>query len=342
MIGTAFDTKTVASARGLGKRFGDFVALDGIDFSLQENKIYGLLGCNGAGKTTLMQILTGQEFQTSGAVEIFGQAPHENSRVLTDVCFVKESQKYPDDFRVAHVLATARHLLPRWNEELAQTLLEDFDLPLCRKVKKLSRGMTSALGVTVGLASRAPLTLFDEPYLGLDAVARHLFYDRLLADYAEHPRTVVLSTHLIDEVSDLIEHVILIDKGRIVLDEDTDALREGAVVVSPWRRSSQTSPRTRLSCTVNRWEITNGLPSRPPCRTPNGTGRSTTVCISSRSAFNNSWSAVPRPPRRTRDDEPGPDRLPHPHRRLAAARRVATGRAGRVVHDRCGHLRDGR
>ena len=232
MIGTAFDTKTIASARSLGKRFGDVTALDDIDFSLQENKIYGLLGRNGAGKTTLMQILTGQEFPTSGAVEVFGQAPHENSRVLTDVCFVKESQKYPDDFRVGHVLATARHLLPHWNEELAQTLLEDFDLPLCRKVKKLSRGMTSALGVTVGLASRAPLTLFDEPYLGLDAVARHLFYDRLLADYAEHPRTVVLSTHLIDEVSDLIEHVILIDKGRIVLDEDTDALREGAVVVS--------------------------------------------------------------------------------------------------------------
>ena len=232
MIGTISDTKTIASARGLGKRFGDFAALDAIDFSLQEKKIYGLLGRNGAGKTTLMQIVTGQEFPTSGAVEVFGQAPHENARVLTDVCFVKESQKYPDDFKVRHVLASARHLLPHWNEELAQTLMEDFDLPSCRKVKKLSRGMTSALGVTVGLASRAPLTLFDEPYLGLDAVARHLFYDRLLADYAAHPRTVVLSTHLIDEVSDLIEHVILIDKGRIVLDEDADALRGGAVVVS--------------------------------------------------------------------------------------------------------------
>ena len=232
MIGTISDTKTIASARGLGKRFGDFAALDAIDFSLQEKKIYGLLGRNGAGKTTLMQILTGQEFPTSGAVEVFGQAPHENARVLTEVCFVKESQKYPDDFKVRHVLASARHLLPHWNEELAQTLMEDFDLPSCRKVKKLSRGMTSALGVTVGLASRAPLTLFDEPYLGLDAVARHLFYDRLLADYAAHPRTVVLSTHLIDEVSDLIEHVILIDKGRIVLDEDADALRGGAVVVS--------------------------------------------------------------------------------------------------------------
>jgi ABC-2 type transport system ATP-binding protein len=99
-------------------------------------------------------------------------------------------------------------------------------------VKKLSRGMRSALGVIIGLASRAPLTLFDEPYLGLDAVARQLFYDRLLADYAEHPRTVVLSTHLIDEVANLLEHVIVVDSGRIVVDEDADALRGRAVLVS--------------------------------------------------------------------------------------------------------------
>jgi ABC-2 type transport system ATP-binding protein len=85
--------------------------------------------------------------------------------------------------------------------------------------------MLSALGIIVGLASRAPLTCFDEPYLGLDPVARRIFYDQLLADYAEHPRTVVLSTHLIDEVSDLIEHVLLIDRGRLLLDEDAEALR---------------------------------------------------------------------------------------------------------------------
>lgn len=99
-------------------------------------------------------------------------------------------------------------------------------------VKKLSRGMLSALGVIIGLASRAPLTFFDEPYLGLDAVARQLFYDRLLADYAENPRTVVLSTHLIDEASDLIEHVVVIDRGRILIDEDAESLRGGAVTVS--------------------------------------------------------------------------------------------------------------
>jgi ABC-2 type transport system ATP-binding protein len=92
--------------------------------------------------------------------------------------------------------------------------------------------MLSALGVIIGLASRAPLTLFDEPYLGLDAVARQLFYDRLLADYAEHPRTVMLSTHLIDEVSELIEHVLLIDRGQLLVDEDADTLRGQVITVS--------------------------------------------------------------------------------------------------------------
>src|ERR1700709_2720420 len=111
-------------------------------------------------------------------------------------------------------------------------MLSDFRLPTNRRIKKLSRGQLSAVGVIVGLASRAPLTFFDEPYLGLDAVARQLFYDRLLADYAEHPRTVVLSTHLIDEVSDLIEHVVLMDQGKVLIDEDADVLRGRAVTVT--------------------------------------------------------------------------------------------------------------
>jgi ABC-2 type transport system ATP-binding protein len=97
--------------------------------------------------------------------------------------------------------------------------------------------MLSAAGVIVGLASRAPLTIFDEPYLGLDAVARSIFYDRLLEDYAEHPRTVILSTHLIDEISRLLEHILVIDQGRLVLDEDAEALRGRAfTVVGPAAR----------------------------------------------------------------------------------------------------------
>ncbi|MGW0103436.1 AAA family ATPase, partial [Nocardia sp. NPDC003354] len=142
------------------------------------------------------------------------------------------SQTYPTAYQVRHVLSLAKRLFPNWDEDFAQSLVDDFDLPRKRKVRKLSRGMLSALGVTIGLAARAPLTFFDEPYLGLDAVARQLFYDRLLADYAENPRTVVLSTHLIDEVADLIEHVLLLDRGKLLLDAPSDELRGEVVEAS--------------------------------------------------------------------------------------------------------------
>ncbi len=107
-----------------------------------------------------------------------------------------------------------------------------FGLPLDRRIKKLSCGMRSMLGATIGLASRAALTWLDEPYLGLDAGSRATFSQALMADYAEHPRTIVLSSHLIDEVADLLEHVVVLDRGRVVLDDDVDALRGRAVTVS--------------------------------------------------------------------------------------------------------------
>ncbi|GAA1246088.1 ABC transporter ATP-binding protein [Pseudonocardia aurantiaca] len=217
---------------GVSKRYGDLTALDGVSMELQENRIHGLLGRNGAGKTTVMQILTGQGFETAGTVEVFGQHPYENANVLNRVCFIKESQRYPDNFKVKHAMRAAQLLHASWDDGFARELIADFGLPADRSIKKLSRGMLSIVGVIIGLASRAPLTFFDEPYLGLDAVARQMFYDRLLADYSEHPRTVVLSTHLIDEVSDLIEHVVLIDKGRVLIDEDADALRSRAVTVT--------------------------------------------------------------------------------------------------------------
>lgn len=222
---------TVVDVHHLTKRFGSVTAVDDVSFSLDEGKIYGLLGRNGAGKTTLMSLLTGQEFATAGQIDVFGESPVENAGVLERVCFIKESQKYPDDFKVKHVLTMAPRFFPRWDQAFADRLVADFRVPLDRKMKKLSRGQFSAVGVIVGLASRAPLTFFDEPYLGLDAVARQLFYDRLLADYAQHPRTVVLSTHLIDEVSDLLEHVLVIDAGKLLVDSPADELRGSATTV---------------------------------------------------------------------------------------------------------------
>lgn len=216
---------TAIEVTGLSRRFGSLAAVDDVSFTVESGRIHGLLGRNGAGKTTLMQLLTGQDFATSGTIRVFGETPVENASVLQNVCFIKESQKYPDDFKVKHVLRSAPWFFRNWDADFANRLVSDFRLPLDRRIKKLSRGQLSSVGVIVGLASRAPITFFDEPYLGLDAVARQLFYDRLLEDYSEHPRTVILSTHLIDEVSNLLEHVIVIDDGRIIIDESADALR---------------------------------------------------------------------------------------------------------------------
>src|SRR3954452_16297654 len=176
-------------------RFRDQLALDDVSAVLEQDTITGLLGRNGAGKTTLMQLLTGHRGPTSGRVEEFGGRPFEDDAVLSQMAFVKEGQRYPDHFRVRDALGAAAMLFPNWDDDLARSLLQDFDLPENRTIKKLSRGMNSAVAITIGPAPRPRLTLFVEPYLGLDAVARQLFYDRLLADYAEHPRTILLSTH---------------------------------------------------------------------------------------------------------------------------------------------------
>lgn len=225
-------TRTVVRASGLTKRYGSFTALDGVDLQIEEGRIYGLLGRNGAGKTTIMQLLTGQIFPNGGELEVFGRTPAEHADVLRRMCFIAESQRYPEDFTPAHVFKAAPWFFENWDAAFAERLVSDFRLPVKRRIKKLSRGQLSAVGVIVGLAARAPLTFFDEPYLGLDAVARHIFYDRLLEDFAERPRTVVLSTHLIDEVANLLEHVILIDQGRILLDRDAEDVRGSATTVA--------------------------------------------------------------------------------------------------------------
>ena len=221
----------VIEVQNLSKRYKEKRALDNVSLRLEGGAIYGLLGRNGAGKTTLMSILTAQNFETSGTVKVFGEHPYENAHVLSRICFVRESQKYPDDAYPKHAFKAASLFFPHWDQTLAEELIQQFQLPMKQTIKKLSRGQLSAVGVIIGLASRAEITFFDEPYLGLDAVARQIFYDRLVEDYAEHPRTVILSSHLIDEVSNLIEKVIVIDNGRILLNEDTDAVRDRAVTV---------------------------------------------------------------------------------------------------------------
>ena len=219
------------SVTELTRRYRGQLALDQVTLDLEPGSITGLLGRNGAGKTTFLRIVAGHEFASAGTVAVLGACPVENETVLRQMVFVREDQAYPD-FRVRQVVQAASWFYPNWSHELAGALLEEFNLPLDRRVRKLSRGMRSALGIVIGLAARAEVTLFDEPYAGLDPVARQLFYDRLLADYAEHPRTVLLSTHLIDEAAGLMERVVVLDRGRIVLNTAADDLRGAATSVS--------------------------------------------------------------------------------------------------------------
>jgi ABC-2 type transport system ATP-binding protein len=219
------------SVAGLTRRYRDHVALDDVSVEIEAGSITGLLGRNGAGKTTLLRILAGQEFPSSGIVSVLGGAPAENDRVLRRMAFTREDQAYPD-IKARHALRAASWFYPNWDADLADSLLADFGLPADKAIKKLSRGMRSALGIVIGLAARAEVTLFDEPYAGLDAVARQVFYDRLLADYGECPRTILLSTHLIDEAAALFENVIVIDRGRVVLEAAADGLRGVATTVS--------------------------------------------------------------------------------------------------------------
>ena len=219
------------SVAGLARRYRGQVALDDVTFDLEPGSITGLLGRNGAGKTTLLRVIAGHEFASAGTVTVLGACPVENDVVLRRMIFVREDQSYPD-LRVRQAVQAASWFYPNWSHELAGALLEEFNLPLNRKVRKLSGGMRSAVGIVIGLAARAEVTLFDEPYAGLDPVARELFYDRLLADYAEHPRTVLLSTHLIDEAAGLFERVMVLDRGRIALNMAADDLRGAATSVS--------------------------------------------------------------------------------------------------------------
>ena len=219
------------SVTGLTRRYPDQVALDDVHLTIGTETITGLLGRNGAGKTTLLRILAGQEFPSSGSVRVLGSPPARTRTSCAAWCSSARTRRTRTS-SVSQALHAASFCYPNWDAGLTSSLLKDFGLRANKAIKSLSRGQRSALGITIGLAARAEVTLFDEPYAGLDAVARQIFYDRLLADYADFPRTVLLSTHLIDEAAALFENVVVIDRGRVVLDTAADGLRGMATTVS--------------------------------------------------------------------------------------------------------------
>lgn len=216
----------------LSKLYRKEVALDQLSLTLSGNKIIGLLGKNGAGKTTLMRLLAGHFTKTSGEIEINQQSPFNNYTLMKDICLVMESNNFHEKFTVQDILNISAKFYPKWDKTYAEELRHIFRLKPKQKVKALSKGMHSALGIIVGLASNAPITIFDEPYIGLDASFRSTFYDLLLESFEENPRLIILSTHLIDEVSKLFEEVVIIQEGKLLLHEPVDELSNKHILLS--------------------------------------------------------------------------------------------------------------
>ncbi len=216
---------SVISFQGVSKNYGKTKALINIDLELEPNQIYGLLGRNGAGKTTLLNLLTNRIYPSAGTIQVDGAKVKENDDVLSQMAYMTEINLFPDTMRVRQVLHWAGEFYPSFDRVYAVSLCEKFKLNPKLKVQALSTGYSSILKAIVTLASQAPILIFDEPVLGLDANHRELFYRELITNYNANPKTIIISTHLIEEIAKIIEAVIIIDDGQMILKESAENIR---------------------------------------------------------------------------------------------------------------------
>lgn len=217
--------------QGVSKRFGRTQALRDVTLTLGGDRIYGLLGNNGAGKSTLMNILTGRVRPDSGMVLVDG-LPAGTDEALGRLFLQGEKNLFPDTMKVRQAFDAVKPFYPEFDRAYAEDLARQFGLNLKQKITDLSTGYGSIFQLVLGLAVNTPYLLLDEPVLGLDAQHRDLFYKTLLRSYADRPRTVVISTHLIAEVAGIVEHTVIIREGRVLKDAPTEELTADACTVS--------------------------------------------------------------------------------------------------------------
>jgi ABC-2 type transport system ATP-binding protein len=226
---------TTIEARGLRKTFGTAVALEGIDLRVEEGRILGLVGPNGAGKTTALNAILGLT-PYQGELKVLGRDPwNERNQLMRDVSFIADVAVLPRWIRVTHLLDYVAGVHPRFNRTKAESFLAKTTIKRTSKVRELSKGMVAQLHLALVMAIDAKLLVLDEPTLGLDILYRKQFYDSLLNDYFDHSRTIVVTTHQVEEVQDVLTDLMFIDRGRIVLEcsmEEFDS-RYVEVMVNP-------------------------------------------------------------------------------------------------------------
>lgn len=218
--------------KNVTKRYKDVTALDQVSVSFEQGKIYGFLGRNGAGKSTLINIIANRIFADKGDVLIDDVPARENMEIHEKVFCMSEADLYNEDMKIKDLFKWIGRFYDSFDRKKADEIAEKFGLNTNKRFKALSKGYQSIFKLTAALALNVPYVLFDEPVLGLDANHRELFYSLLLKDYEEHERTIIIATHLIEEVANIIEEVVLIDEGSILLQENVGSLLEKGYSVS--------------------------------------------------------------------------------------------------------------
>lgn len=208
--------------KNITKQFKEVVALDNVDITFEEGKIYGLLGRNGAGKSTLLNLMTNKIFPTSGEILVDNENVIENDNALGKIFCMCDKDLYPREFTVKKAIKWCKVFYPDFDTEYADSLCKKFELSPKKKIKGLSTGYNSIFKIILALSANTPIVLFDEPVLGLDANHRDMFYKELIENYSQNPHTMIISTHLIEEVSGVIEDVIIIKEGKKILQDTVD------------------------------------------------------------------------------------------------------------------------
>lgn len=212
--------------KNVTKKFKEKIVFENLNLNVEKDKIYALLGRNGVGKTTLMNIITTKYLPNEGEVNVLGEKAFENENVLGEICFMKDKTEAFIGKKVKDIFKLGKIFYDNWDEDFKEKLLKEFEINEKDRYENLSKGKQSAVAIIIGLASRCKVTMLDEIYTGLDAVVRKKFYKILLEDYMENPRTFIISTHLIGEMSNIFSNVIIMGEKKLLVNEDIESLRK--------------------------------------------------------------------------------------------------------------------
>lgn len=215
----------VIETKQLTFKYGRKTALDHVNITLNENQLIGLIGRNGSGKTTFLKLCTGYYYPTDGEITVFEEEPFHKIEGLGEIIYSNPNVYHKESNTLEQILEYFKLTYHRFDAVFANKLLEIFELQPSMRFRSLSQGMVSVFHFICALSTRARLTLFDEPILGMDVASRKRIYEILLRDYIEFPRTIIVSSHILSELEDILSEILLIDEGKIILYKDLDEVR---------------------------------------------------------------------------------------------------------------------